>query len=178
MNRHTDVTKTPKPPFLLFCKNIEKKIPIKNRTNIMKISLNVCRKKNCTYVKHLILHECNYEDVYYSILFIGISCITQWYMHVFSISDNLTSQPLGTLEDSRKLTTCTTHFTQYFIHTYYTLIHTHRHTHTTVCSLVFVVSLVTVFVHQDRDVGVVNQIITDAPHQRPPELPQTTWPGY
>lgn len=95
-------------------------------------------------------------------------------MHVFSISDNLTSQPLGTLEDSRKLTTCTTHFTQYFIHTYYTLIHTHRHTHTTVCSLVFVVSLVTVFVHQDRDVGVVNQIITDAPHQRPPELPQTT----
>lgn len=97
-------------------------------------------------------------------------------MHVFSISDNLTSQPLGTLEDSRKLTTCTTHFTQYFIHTYYTLIHTHKHTHThtTVCSLVFVVSLVTVFVHQDRDVGVVNQIITDAPHQRPPELPQTT----
>lgn len=96
----------------------------------MKISLNVCRKKNCTYVNHLILHECNYEDVYYSILFIGISCITQWYMHVFSISDNLTSQPLGTLEDSRKLTTCTTHFTQYFLHTYYTLIHTHKHTHT------------------------------------------------
>lgn len=130
MNRHTDVTKTPKPPFLLFCKNIEKKKDSnKNRTNIMKISLNVCRKKNCTYVKHLILHECNYEDVYYSILFIGISCITQWYMHVFSISDNLTSQPLGTLEDSRKLTTCilrTLHSTFYTLITHwFTLTDTH-----------------------------------------------------